>query len=319
MSRDITSSSSLSGANMTLVLLSVVAVGVMCNVGYTLRWVEWCNMSDVPYGGAVKNIVAIMAAAMMVAFIAKDIIPVRRLWAVVGVYAVFYAMLPTCMFFADYLLSSMMMTVVVYMVWNLGGRGNVMRLFLAAFITGVSMCYVPSTVLYMLLIYAGVFIFCPEDSRNWLMPLVGFGSSILVVTTVASVNEGVIVFPSQYMPSEIFHMPYTEKIFASQNMYFYIAVAAVFLLVAYVRYMADASRDTQMEKKRAMLISVLLLVCVAMALSVVKSRYMVVFASLPFALIVGRYVTNEELSKWRKAVYVWALAVVAVVSMWTFE
>ena len=319
MSRDITSSSSLSGANMTLVLLAVVAVGVMCNIGYTLRWIEWCNMSDAPYGDAVKNIAVIMAGGLMTAFIAKDIVPVRKLWAVVGAYASFYAMLPTCMFFTDYLVSAMMMTVVVYMVWNLGGRGNALHLFLAAFITGISMCYVPSSVLYMLLVYAGVFILCPEDLRNWLMPLVGFGSSVLMVMTFSSISEGDIVLPAQYIPSEMFHMPYTEKIFAAHNMYFYIAVAAVFAIMAYVRYIGDASRDTQMEKKRAMIISVLLVVCVAMALSVAEARYMVVFASLPFALIVGRYITNEELSRWRKAVYVWALVVVAVVSMWTFE
>ena len=56
MVRDISTSSTLSGANMTLVLLSVVGVVVLCNVGYTFRWVEWCNMTDAPYVDAVKNI-----------------------------------------------------------------------------------------------------------------------------------------------------------------------------------------------------------------------------------------------------------------------
>lgn len=319
MVRDISTSSTLSGANMTLVLLSVVGVVVLCNVGYTFRWVEWCNMTDAPYVDAVKNIASITAGAMVTALIAKDMVPVRRLWAVVVVYAVFYAVLPTSMFFKDYLYASFLMCVVVYAVWHLGGRNDAVYLFLSSFVVGVAMWWTPAVVMYMLFIYAGVFILSPQDTRNWLMPIVGLISVCVMGITYASMIEGRIVLPSCYDIEGIFSMPYTEKVFAGLNMYFYVGVLALFTAISYLRYVSEASRGTQQEKKQAMIITALMLVCVVMALCVPSARYMVVFSSLPFALVVGRHITSETLSRWWRTIYMWALAIVAVMSMWTFE
>ncbi|MDD4819552.1 MAG: hypothetical protein PHD21_01805 [Flavobacteriales bacterium] len=319
MRREISGNTGITGVNMIFVLLALMLLVGICVADFSIRWVQWCNVSDAPFSDAVKNVALLCVGALAITFSASEYISSKYIWQVVILYSVFFCTIPTAVFFTQYLIANALLAVAMFYVSRikntLTSRVNIL---LASFLIGMAMWWVPLAVLFMAVVYTAVMLFSAGDLKSWIVPLVGLSAAAVVVAACRMFFMGEIDFISHITWVTFFSMPYTEKVFKSYNFYFYVSIIGAICFLAYMKYVKMASNDTLPEKKLSILLSVMLIVAVLSAVLVPKSRYMIVFSSLPFAFIMTKYYTQYASKTWG-VVMRWILVIMAIVSLLLFK
>ena len=319
MRRDIKTATLPSGGHLLSLVLSVLVVGGLCVVNFSLRWVQWCNVSDSPYGEALANIALIAVSAFFAALVMSNMIRPQKLWRIPAVYGAFFLGIPTWMFFQDYLISNMLVILSMYNVMRIQDNPGTEKanIFFASFFVVLAGWFVPASVVFMLAVYAGVLIFSPSDLRNWLVPLAGVAASYVLLLAYQIVwMGGDSFFPE--LSRGLFAMPYAEKVFKADGFYFYAACLLLALLWAYGRYWHFAAGETVPRKKRFLAVSAMGLSAAVIVVALPHYKYLAVFFALPFAVVVTRFFSIVPGRGARMAMG-WYLAAIAVLGLLFFR
>lgn len=307
------------GGHLLSLVLSVLALGAVCVVDFSLRWVQWCNVSEHPFSEAAANTLILLVSAFFTALVSASMMRPQHLWRVPLAYGVFFSALPTLLFFQPYLTANALVVLSMYNVMRIQDNPATekVNVFFASFFVVLSGWFVPASVAFLLPVYAGVLLFAPSDVRSWIIPLVGAATSYMVLLTCEVVFEGGDTFFPE-LSRRVFAMPYTEKVFTTEGFYFYAVALAVALFWAYLRYWRFAAGEIVARKKRFMAISAMMVSAAGIVAVLPVYKYLAVFFALPFAVITTRFFAIVP-SRRSRAVMAWYLATVAVLGLVFFR
>lgn len=303
---------------MHIIMLLACAglLGAVCVVNFSLRWTLWCNISDAPMLDACINIALTMVSSVVTALACSGFMRPEHLWRVVFMYGLFFITLPTIMFFRDYLTANMLIVLSMYNIMRLHRQGTEKgHIFFASFFVVIALWFVPSAAIFILPVYIGVLIFTPGDIRSWVIPLSGAGASYILMVTYDFVFLG----GSDFLPdisTKLFSMPYTEKVFKSENFYFYAVGLALALAYAYIKYWNTTQNDTIPQKKMFLAVSSMLASAILTAALLPQYRYLAVFFSMPFAVVMTEFFVGTG---GRKGIIRWYLIILAGFSLFFFK
>lgn len=314
--RDISAGAMPTGMHITMLLACAGLLGAVCVVNFSLRWTLWCNISDAPMLDACTNIALTMISAAAAALACSGLMRPEHLWRVVLMYGLFFITLPTIMFFRDYLTANMLVVFSMYNIMRLHRQGMEKgHIFFASFFVVIALWFVPSAAVFILPVYLGVLIFAPADIRSWFIPLAGAGASYILLVTY----DFVILGGSDFMPAisaKLFSMPYTEKVFKAENFYFYAVGLALALAYAYIKYWNQAQGDTVPQKKMFLAVSSILAAAVLTVAFLPQYRYLTVFFSMPFAVVMAEFFVGGGRGK---GIMRWYLVILAGMSLFLFR
>lgn len=307
------------GGHLLSLVLSVLGLGAVCVADFSLRWVQWCNVSEHPFSEASVNILILLVSAFFTALVSASMMRPQHLWRVPLAYGVFFAALPTALFFQPYLIANALVVLSMYNVMRIQDNPATekVNVFFASFFVVISGWFVPASVAFLLPVYVGVLLFAPSDVRSWIIPLVGAATSYILLLTCEVVFQGSdTLFPE--LSRRIFAMPYTEKVFTTQGFYFYAVALGLAFLYAYLRYWQFAAGEIVARKKRFMAISAMAVCAAAIVAVWPVYKYLAVFFALPFAVVTTRFFAIV-LSRRARAVMAWYLATVGVLGLLFFR
>lgn len=314
--RDISAGIMPTGLHITMLLACAGLLGAVCVVNFSLRWTSWCNISDAPMLDACVNIALVVISSAATALACSGLMRPEHLWKAVLMYGLFFITLPTIMFFKDYLAANMFVVLSMYNIMRLHGQGMEKgHIFFASFFAVIALWFVPSAVVFILPVYLGILIFTPGDIRSWFIPLAGAGASYILMLTY----DFVFLEGSDFLPDisfKLFSMPYTEKTFKAENFYFYAVGLALALAYAYIKYWNTAQGDTVPQKKMFLAVSSMLSAAILTTVLLPQYRYLTVFFSMPFAVVMTEFFIG---GKGGKGVVRWYLIILACLSLFFFK
>ena len=319
MRTDIRANTLPAGGHLMLLILSVAALGVLCTVNFSIRWVQWCNVSAAPFADAAVNIGLVLVSAFFSALALSDMFRPQNLWKVPVVYGAFFLSIPTLIFFSDYLISNMLIIFSLYNVMRMQDNPGVEKahIFFASFFVILAGWFVPAATVFLLAVYMGVLLFSPSDIRNWLIPLAGVAASYILLLTYEVVFVGGNSFLPEFSRS-LFAMPYTEKVFKADGFYFYAVCLLLALLYAYIKYWKFAGGETVPRKKRFLAISAICVCAILIVVILPAYKYLAIFFALPFAAVVARFFSFED-GRASRSLMRWYLIILAGLGLLFFK
>lgn len=200
------------------------------------------------------------------------------------------------------IVANLLVLLAIRRLLNLQNNHNIkQKLFDATLLIAVAMLFYEWAVLYLLLVYAAIVIFTPNDHRNWLVPPVGVGAIAILVSTYYVFAENMDSFYEIFRFKVVFNFQKYKSAAYLLPSVFTLIIAGVSLFFYIVNL---KSRPIQKQGGAVFIIATLATAVFVTFLSDDINAAELIFLAFPMAVVITYYVERLD-NKWLKEGILW--------------
>ncbi|NNK87012.1 MAG: hypothetical protein HKO90_01895 [Flavobacteriaceae bacterium] len=273
------------------------------------------SSSDLMPGWWIREVfmflVVFMALTVFSFFASKNALTLKNGYKLLF-YTLFIAMIPETLMADNILLANLFIILALRRLFSLKSNRRIKKkLFDAGFWVAVASFFYIGSIFFFGLVFAAMFLFRISKINDWIIPLLGFSSVVVVATSLSIIFHGTFdyFYPEIKAPNYDFSAYNNLKIIIALTMLFSLGLWAGFF---YVKSFAEKLKTS---KPTHLLVLFNAFVAVIVILSApLKEGGEFIFLFCPWALIMTNYL--EGLSEhWFAEVFVWLLILTPVASL----
>ena len=271
--------------------------------------------ADIPVNGLIREMVMFLVVFLSLAvfsfFTSKNALTLRNGYKLLF-FGLFFALLPKTLLSDNILLAHLFILLALRRLFSLKNNLRIKKkLFDAGFWIAAASSVFPISILFFALVFAALFVFRISKINDWVIPILGFLSVVIVLTSASIILHGTYdhYYPIIEAPNYDFSAYNDLAIIISLTMLLSLGLWSGFF---YVRSFTEKLKAAKSSHLLVILNAAVALI--AILSSPQKEGGEFIFLFCPLALIMSNYLEGVS-EKWFAEIFVWLLIATPLVGL----